>query len=576
MDKKENTVTKGRMLWKILILLYCTVILGCVLFVLFNVFDPSLNSYKALGGTYMDIVSMAILTILVISLAFEKDEPGRTTKLFLGLMLGTKWALFFDFMTWSLDGTLEYGDWTFVFTIASLCSGAILGCIFVLYLSSYMIDVYGLKASWIRAKICAILNAIAFLLTITLAVTHQAFEFVDGHYTVGALYDVITVIPVLTLIYMTCYIIKHRKIIGAHDVIAVCVYIFIMIVGALIEAAYGIGTSYVSITIADVVIFVMLQNKLIERTKKQQEILAEKVDEEKKNVEKWIKKSNTDEVTGFFNRHAYEDDMFLIENEVRAENFVYVSMDVNGLKVVNDTLGHEAGDELIVGACSCMSKCFGQYGKLYRTGGDEFVALIYATEPQLEKLEKDFEQVTEEWHGKLIEYVTVSYGYVTQKEAGNMSLHQMAVLADKRMYENKTMYYRKKGIDRRGQKDAHVALCALYEKILKINITEDSYQIESVNNKDTAKESGFSESISKWLSDYATLGGVHPDDMEEYLSKTNLSYVSEYFKRGNKILRVFYRRKYDEVYKKVMLEMIPANDYKDESQNLYLYVKNIE
>ena len=39
---------------------------------------------------------------------------------------------------------------------------------------------------------------------------------------------------------------------------------------------------------------------------------------------------------------------------------------------------------------------------------------------------------------------------------------------------------------------------------------------------------------------------------------------------------VFYRRKYGDRYKKVMMEMIPAGDYSDDNQTLFLYVKNID
>ena len=49
-------------------------------------------------------------------------------------------------------------------------------------------------------------------------------------------------------------------------------------------------------------------------------------------------------------------------------------MDVNRLKIVNDSQGHAAGDELLQGAASCMKKCFDSCGKVYRTGGDEFIA----------------------------------------------------------------------------------------------------------------------------------------------------------------------------------------------------------
>ncbi len=562
MDAQKKNVSWKRKIFSAIITFFCVAVTICVVYVLFFIMDPDRNSRGAFGSACMDVVCMIILFILVASITFRQEEIGRTTKLFLTLMLGTKAAVFFDFLTWSLDGTLEYGNVTFLFTIASLCSGAILACIFVNYLANYMNDKYGLSHSFLSAKICTVFNIGAFVLTITLAILKKAFVFVDGHYATGVLYNAITVIPILTLLYFTGYVIKHGRIMGFHDVFSVVMYIFIMIVGAVTEAILGIGTSYVAISIADVFIFVMLQNNLLAKTKL--------------NAERWMKKSNTDEVTGFYNRHAYEDAIAALETRTDRGDFVYVSMDVNGLKIINDTLGHEAGDELIVGACSCMERCFGPYGKLYRTGGDEFAALIFATAFQLGEIKKQFAEETEKWSGELIDNLTISCGFVTAKEAGDMTIHQMAVLADKRMYENKTRYYQTKGIDRRGQRDAHVALCALYTKILKVNLTDDTYQIENMNPDERTAEKGFSDKLSKWLYDFGVTGQVHPEDLEEYLANTSIEYISGYFKRNNTSLRVFYRRKYQNDYKHVMMELIPANDYSDETQNLFLYVKNIE
>ena len=63
-----------------------------------------------------------------------------------------------------------------------------------------------------------------------------------------------------------------------------------------------------------------------------------------------------------------------IENKLE-KKLTFVSIDVNGLKLVNDSLGHEAGDELLKGAACCIQRCVGPYGKVYRIGGDEFVVL---------------------------------------------------------------------------------------------------------------------------------------------------------------------------------------------------------
>lgn len=286
--------------------------------------------------------------------------------------------------------------------------------------------------------------------------------------------------------------------------------------------------------------------------------------------------SNTDELTGAYNRRAYEETVEkLIQNGI-GNDFVYISVDVNGLKVVNDTIGHNAGDELIRGAYSCLIRTLGVYGKVFRTGGDEFIVLADIGSGRFNDAFEALDLAVERWEGNLVDTLSLSYGYVTRSEFPDMSIRNIAILADKRMYEAKNAYYRKKGFDRRGQRDAHSALCALYTKILKINISDDTYQIVNMDVSEQSEEKGFSDKISVWLESFGKNGQVHPDDLEEYLEKTKISYLEDYFSQGKTSLHIFYRRKYEDGFKQVMMEIIPANDYSEENKNLFLYVKNID
>lgn len=144
------------------------------------------------------------------------------------------------------------------------------------------------------------------------------------------------------------------------------------------------------------------------------------------------------------------------------------------------------------------------------------------------------------------------------------------------MYEEKTKYYSRKGVDRRGQKEAHTALCELYTKILKINITDDSYQIVNVNVSEQTAEKGFSNKISQWLYNFGMSNQVHPEDLDNYLDKTNTDYIRNYFSQGKTSLQIFYKRNFDGIYKQVMMEIIPAKDYTETNETFYLYVKEID
>jgi diguanylate cyclase (GGDEF)-like protein len=304
-------------------------------------------------------------------------------------------------------------------------------------------------------------------------------------------------------------------------------------------------------------------------------LFSQNIDDEKKNKIDLIFKSNSDEMTGLNNRRAYEADLKEYMHKIVPDDLVFVSMDINELKIVNDSIGHEAGDEIILAAAKCMKKCFGVIGKVYRIGGDEFVAIINADEGSLENIKEAFANNVAKWSGKLVDHLSVSCGYVTKKDLPEGSLHDMSLLADKRMYEDKANYYRRKGFDRRGQKDSRAALIALYSRILKINITKDNYEVIFFDKDERL----VSEKISEVFAENAKSGNLHTDDLEKYIAQTNLAYMRDYFARKKKSLTINYRARKEgekEEYEKRVIEIIPAEDYKDDDQNLYLYVRYLD
>lgn len=172
------------------------------------------------------------------------------------------------------------------------------------------------------------------------------------------------------------------------------------------------------------------------------------IDEEKRREERLVLESTTDKLTHCFNRRAYENDLHNYPEAPTDEDFVFVSVDVNGLKVVNDTMGHSAGDELLSGAARCMKRCFGRWGKVYRTGGDEFAVILSADSNRLEGIKEKFEEVVNSWSGTIVKSLSVSCGYVTKKEYPDFTVAEMAKIADERMYKAKAEHYKKLGITR--------------------------------------------------------------------------------------------------------------------------------
>lgn len=300
------------------------------------------------------------------------------------------------------------------------------------------------------------------------------------------------------------------------------------------------------------------------------------IDAEMRREQELIVMSHMDELSGLYNRRAYEDDLLKYPDIPVEPNFVYAAVDINGLKVMNDEKGHAAGDEMIRGAAACLKNTLGNYGKVYRTGGDEFAAMLFADEAHLKAVIRDLEEAQLSWKGTQGQSLSLSFGCVTKREFARETVAEMAGIAEQRMYKSKEEYYSENGVDRRGQAAAHKALCNLYTKILKINLTADTYAIVNMDVSEQNAEKGFADSISGWLHGFGRSGQVHEDDLDEYLKKTDLNYLKEYFSSGKASLSIFYRRKYGDEFKQVAMEMIHADDYSDTNQTLYLYVKNID
>lgn len=389
-----------------------------------------------------------------------------------------------------------------------------------------------------------------------LCVTGKLFTVQDGKYYAGSYQEMYYLMYIMTLLFFSWIILSHGKKLGLHDTLGALSFCMVPLISVMIAISdVGFNPAMIFMAIDMLVIFVLLQSE---------------------RESALVHDSNTDELTGLFNRRAYEDDMLQYPDVPPEPDFVYASIDINGLKQVNDTRGHAAGDELICGAAYCLKRTFGNYGRIYRTGGDEFVAMFFADEMHLKQLLGDLKELSGNWHGELVDSLALSVGYAEKREFTDKTVAEMSKEADQRMYKDKELYYSKRGTDRRGQNEAHKMLCALYTKILKINLTDDSFAVINMDTGEQIEEKGYSERISQWLTNFGKSGQVHPDDLKNYLAKTDMDYMRAYFRRQQPILTVAYRRKYGDEFRPTLMELIPAKDYSDENQSLYLYVKHID
>lgn len=146
----------------------------------------------------------------------------------------------------------------------------------------------------------------------------------------------------------------------------------------------------------------------------------------------------TDPLTGVKSKNAYLEAEALMDAHVAdgsAGDFAVVIFDLNGLKHINDTQGHETGDRYIVSACKLICKEF-EHSPVFRVGGDEFVALLEGEDYEhRNELLSDFNERIEQnlRDGEVV----VATGMAEHHRDDDSDCHEVFVHADERMYARK-------------------------------------------------------------------------------------------------------------------------------------------
>ena len=133
-----------------------------------------------------------------------------------------------------------------------------------------------------------------------------------------------------------------------------------------------------------------------------------------------------DTLTRLLNRRCF----YLEINHLQKSKMIILSMDLNNLKVYNDTKGHAAGDRALVTVSEIMEYVFSKHAKLFRTGGDEFMAIFTKHDKYtIEKLVEDFQNAL-----SATEY-QVACG-IAEYTPGD-DIEKVITLSDERMYSHK-------------------------------------------------------------------------------------------------------------------------------------------
>lgn len=147
----------------------------------------------------------------------------------------------------------------------------------------------------------------------------------------------------------------------------------------------------------------------------------------------------TDSLTELGNRNAYETDLLQLSAHLEDLNSIGMALlDLNNLKLINDSLGHLAGDEMIRSFGRLLKEAMPKNAKLYRYGGDEFAVFLLNSEPALlERALQELEDRKEAYNAAHTARLSFAAGHAFFKKDSERNLSEMIKRADSRLYARK-------------------------------------------------------------------------------------------------------------------------------------------
>ena len=210
------------------------------------------------------------------------------------------------------------------------------------------------------------------------------------------------------------YILIKRSNKRLVEIIPILFLVISFLAGLLLPFVFGTAYANLFCTNIGIALFVYYEFSILQQTKK-------------------------DSLTGLLNRYAYYAEVSHDPETISA----ILSIDMNGLKVLNDTQGHAAGDEALITLGLCLSKALRRNQSGYRIGGDEFLVTCRKNtkEEVMSLVDRIKSNVAETQY-------SCSIGYCFNGN-GDLAPEDMLRISDEMMYADKSRYYQKTGIDRR-------------------------------------------------------------------------------------------------------------------------------
>ncbi len=302
-----------------------------------------------------------------------------------------------------------------------------------------------------------------------------------------------------------------------------------------------------------------------------------------------IGQNSKDEMTGCLSKSAYsarEKELQLAIHDKVVNPFAIVSVDINGLKVINDSFGHEKGDIYLRNCVKTLTDVFG-CNNVYRTGGDEFVVVLvgvnYTKRDSLyRKISNKIEKASEQQRPE--DRVSLAIGMAEYIREVDTTVRHVYEKADEAMYANKRKIKNNiEGFPRMWGHKYEQAVVSGTSNYFEVNLTQETFMSMPVFYKDGKKVTLEDYPKTDFLDNFLVYKNyqeryVQSSDIERYrkfLSYNNL--LEHYIKGDREIIQGFDGVYLDgTLFRFRIVILLAKNDYTGDLMGLFLIKKTNE
>ncbi|MDO4496240.1 MAG: diguanylate cyclase [Bacteroidales bacterium] len=363
-------------------------------------------------------LSLAFILIGILSRNVGVDNRAKA---FIGMLCASMFALLVDALSYMCDDG-RYGiEMIKILNSLSYSVGSLVIIPFAYYVYFVLCKQNNVNIWYFHAPAIVTFSNVIYI--VYLGLTEQLFSIVEGHFEEGQYPIISEIIFFGLMLYFPVIMFRSGNRSNVRQITILCIYILFPFVAELWSVISNTTESYtiVGVALAIQLIFVMLQNNIIDEQQKALQL------------------AHVDSLTGIANRYIGNNE--INDRIALRKPFTLILLDVDKFKFINDNFGHPVGDSVLQAIASILQTTFSE-GVPVRLGGDEFLVILDGSrrDAEIETMMKLLFKAISDIQIKGIDQAhnfAISVGVARYDGSEDKGFDYLYHVADERLYRSK-------------------------------------------------------------------------------------------------------------------------------------------